>query len=344
MRLVIFGQAPFGADSYTRLRDDGHEIAAVFAPPDGSRGEDPLAVAAAEDDVPVHRFARYRELITNGAGTIPEVMEACKAAEADLFVLAFVTLYVPLDLFGDKEAIVYHPSLLPLHRGASAINHTIIAGDSECGFTIFYADDGLDTGDIVLQRSYPVGPNDTIIKLYADTLYPEGIDGISEAVKAIEAGTADRIVQTERDNMEPPYYDPILTGKPQLIDFTKSVQEVHDLIRGCDSAPGAYFEVDGVQVTLLGSSMLLDHAAATEAAVIPVDKEGEGEVLGTLAIEGNGGGTSAVFTQDAIVVNCTGSPAGRVGESLSLHLPVPVCLVICLTWRCVSANLTLDLS
>ena len=105
------------------------------------------------DGVAVHKFVRYRELIKNGAGTIPEVMAACKAADADLFVLAFVTLFVPLDLFGDKEAIVYHPSLLPLHRGASAINHTIMAGDSEAGYTIFYADDGLDTGDIVLQRS-----------------------------------------------------------------------------------------------------------------------------------------------------------------------------------------------
>ena len=93
----------------------------------------------------------------------------------------------------------------------------------------FQADDGLDTGDIVQQRAYPIGPNDTIVGLYGDTLAPEGVIGISDAVKAIEDGTADRIVQvgneyddsvlktmglilmmylshqTERDNMEPPY-------------------------------------------------------------------------------------------------------------------------------------------
>ena len=81
-------------------------------------GEDPLATAAAADGVVVHKFVRYRELIKNGAGTIPEVLEACQAADADLYVLAFVTLFVPLDLFGDKEAIVYHPSLLPVPTSA----------------------------------------------------------------------------------------------------------------------------------------------------------------------------------------------------------------------------------
>lgn len=225
MRLVVFGQAPFGAESYKRLRDDGHEIAAVFTPPDGARGEDPLAAAAAKDGVIVHKFVRYRELIKNGGGTVPEVKAAVEAANADLHVLAFVTLFVPVDLcnFPKHGTIVYHPSLLPLHRGASAINWTIIAGDSHVGFTIFYADEGLDTGDIVLQRSFKIGANDTTSSLYRDTLFPEGVSGISDAVKAIEDGSAERIAQTERDNMEPPYYDP-RCQKPMLIDFSKPVR------------------------------------------------------------------------------------------------------------------------
>ena len=191
---------------------------------DGARGEAPLAAAAAEDGVTVHKFVRYRELIKNGGATVPEVKAAVEAANADLHVLAFVTLFVPVDIcdFPTHGTIVYHPSLLPLHRGASAINWTIISGDSHAGFTIFYADEGLDTGDIVLQRSFKIGENDTISSLYRDTLFPEGIVGISEAVRAIEDGTADRIVQTERDNMEPPYYDP-LCQKPMLIDFSKPV-------------------------------------------------------------------------------------------------------------------------
>ena len=235
-----------------------HEIAAVFAPPDGPRGEDPLAAAAGEDGVTVHKFVRYRELLKNGGETVPEVKAAVEAAGADLHVLAFVTLFVPLDIcdLAPHGTIVYHPSLLPLHRGMSAINWSIISGDAQAGFTIFYADDGLDTGDIVLQRSVDIGANDTISALYRDWLFPEGVAGIADAVKAIEDGSATRTVQEHRDNSEPPYYDPPC-NKPMLIDFSKDVQEVHDLIRGCDSAPGAYFEVMGVPITLLGSSMIL---------------------------------------------------------------------------------------
>ncbi len=98
-----------------------HEIAAVFAPPDGARGEDPLAEAAGADGVTVHKFKRYRELLKNGGGPVPEVMEAVEAANADLHVLAFVTLFVPTEMCDLPEhgTIVYHPSLLPLHRGAS---------------------------------------------------------------------------------------------------------------------------------------------------------------------------------------------------------------------------------
>ena len=246
------------SDNTRRLLVRSHEIAAVFAPPDGARGEDPLAAAAGEDGVTVHKFVRYRELLKNGGETVPEVKAAVEAAGADLHVLAFVTLFVPLDIcdLAPHGTIVYHPSLLPLHRGMSAINWSIISGDAQAGFTIFYADDGLDTGDIVLQRSVDIGANDTISALYRDWLFPEGVAGIADAVKAIEDGSATRTVQEHRDNSEPPYYDPPC-NKPMLIDFSKDVQEVHDLIRGCDSAPGAYFEVMGVPITLLGSSMIL---------------------------------------------------------------------------------------
>jgi formyltetrahydrofolate dehydrogenase len=79
-----------------------------------------------------------------------------------------VTEIIPKDIYDYPKygSIVYHPSILPLHRGASSINHTIMAGDKQAGFTVFYADDGLDTGDIILQKCTDVGPNETINSLY----------------------------------------------------------------------------------------------------------------------------------------------------------------------------------
>ena len=106
---------------------------------------------------------------------------------------------------------------------------------------------------------------------------------------------------------------------------TRPVQEVHDLIRGCDSAPGAYFEVMGVQVSLHGSSMVL----GSGGNLITEEK------LGTLPIDGNvGNGSSAIFTPQAIVVNCTGIPAGRVGE---LN-PSDVSLSVLMCCRCVNVT------
>ena len=181
------------------------------------------------------------------------------------------------------------PSTSKLHR---AINWTIIAGDKEAGFTIFYADEGLDTGDIVLQRSVEIQATDTISSLYRDWLFPEGVSGIADAVKAIEDGTATRTVQEHRDNTDPPYYDP-LCQEPMLIDFTKHVDEVHNLIRGCDSAPGAYFECLGVPITLYGSSVILGTGGFQQRA----------EALGTIPVDGNVG-SSAIVLDGMVVVNC----------------------------------------
>ena len=72
------------------------------------------------------------------------------------------------------KSICYHPSLLPRHRGASAINWTLMEGDRKGGFSIFWADDGLDTGPILLQRECYIGENDTVDSVYNGFMYPVG--------------------------------------------------------------------------------------------------------------------------------------------------------------------------
>ena len=96
-----------------------------------------------------------------------------------------------------QKSICYHPSILPRHRGASAISWTLIEGDKEGGFTIFWPDDGLDTGEILLQRKCKVTANDTVDTLYNNFMYPEGIKAMAEAVEMVAKGTAPKIVQPE---------------------------------------------------------------------------------------------------------------------------------------------------
>uniref|UniRef100_A0A8C6SA27 10-formyltetrahydrofolate dehydrogenase n=1 Tax=Neogobius melanostomus TaxID=47308 RepID=A0A8C6SA27_9GOBI len=136
------------------------------------------------------------------------------------------------------------PSLLPLHRGASAINWTLIHGDKRAGFSVFWADDGLDTGPILLQRECPVEPNDTVDTLYNRFLFPEGIKAMVESVQLIADGKAPRIPQPE----EGATYEGIQNKSNAKVDMSLSAESIHNWIRGHDKVPGAWALLDG-QVT-----------------------------------------------------------------------------------------------
>jgi methionyl-tRNA formyltransferase len=143
-----------------------------------------------------------------------------------------------------KGAICYHPSLLPRHRGGSAINWALIMGDNETGLSIFWADAGIDTGPILLQKRVPIAPEDTTGSLYFNRLFPLGVDAIAESVALIKAGRAPRLVQDE--NLAT--YEPLCNDKVAGIDWERPVEEVHNLIRGCDPQPGAYSYYKGEKI------------------------------------------------------------------------------------------------
>ena len=111
---------------------------------------DPLKEAALAAKLPVYQPASYRK---------PEVWEEFRALKPDLQVMAFVTLFVPEEFLNipTQGSIQYHPSLLPKYRGPSAINWPIIKGETETGLSIFWPDNGLDTGDVLLQKKTPIG-------------------------------------------------------------------------------------------------------------------------------------------------------------------------------------------
>ena len=113
--------------------------------------------------------------------------------------MAFVTLFVPEDFLNipTHGSIQYHPSLLPAYRGASAINWPIIKGEKETGLSIFWPDNGLDTGDILVQKKTPISGTDTLGTVYFDRLFPMGVDAMLELVDLVKAGKAPRIKQDE---------------------------------------------------------------------------------------------------------------------------------------------------
>ncbi len=165
--------------------------------------------------------------------------------------MAFVTDIIPESvLFAPPhQTIQYHPSLLPRHRGASAINWAIIQGDTTTGLTIFWPDAGIDTGPILLQREVPIGEQDSVGSLYFERLYPLGVELLVDAVRQVREGTAPRVEQ----NHALATYEPPLEDDHGIIDWTRPGRSVFDHIRGCDPQPGARAQLNGASVRLFNA-------------------------------------------------------------------------------------------
>jgi methionyl-tRNA formyltransferase len=182
MRIVVHGQQAFGKAVLEALLKRGDEVIAVYVAPEKEGAKaDPLKEAALAAGLPVHQPASYRK---------QEVWDEFRALKPDLQVMAFVTLFVPEDFLNipTHGSIQYHPSLLPAYRGASAINWPIILGEKETGLSIFWPDNGLDTGDVLLQKKTPISDTDTLGTVYFDRLFPMGVEAMLESVDLVKAG------------------------------------------------------------------------------------------------------------------------------------------------------------
>jgi methionyl-tRNA formyltransferase len=233
MRIVVHGQQAFGKAVLEALLERGDDVVAVYAAPEGAR-EDPLAAAALTAGLPLARPASFRD---------PAVVDEFRALRPDLQVMAFVTLIVPEEFLRvpTHGTIQYHPSLLPRHRGRSAINWPIIKGETTTGLTVFWPDGGIDTGDVLLQRSTPISTTDTLGSVYFDRLFPMGVEALLEAIDLVRAGTAPRIPQDEALAT----YEAPCGREHARLDWGRPCRQLHDLVRGCDPAPGAWTTCGG---------------------------------------------------------------------------------------------------
>jgi methionyl-tRNA formyltransferase len=264
LRIVLIGQAAFAEQALATLHQRGEEIVHVFAPPDPPAGRpDPLKVKAQSLGLPLSQPASFRD-----AGAL----EQFKALEADLAILAFVTIIVPERILYTPRftSICFHPSLLPRHRGASAINWAIIEGDAETGVTWFWPDKGIDTGPVLIQRRVPIGASDSTGSLYFNQIFPLGIETMTEAIELIKAGTAPRLPQDESFAT----YEAPCRDEHAGIDFGKAGRDIYNLVRGCDPQPGAYAKLGESRIRLYDASFEAVTGAADPGTVLSVAEDG----------------------------------------------------------------------
>lgn len=192
----------------------------------------------------------------------------CVRCESELSFINHI-MYCIYATDASHGSICYHPSILPRHRGASAISWTLIEGDEIAGFSIFWADDGLDTGPILLTKQCNVESNDTLDTLYKRFLYPEGVKSMKYAVDLIAQNKAPKIPQIEYGAT---YDPPMFKEENQLINFLQPAHRIFNFIRGLDSVPGALAYVysnDGTEeaIRLFGSSLYFDTIPSDAKAI-----------------------------------------------------------------------------
>lgn len=239
MRLIVMGQQAFGKAALEKLLEAGKDdVVAVYCAPDKEgKPVDPLKEAALERGIPVHQPPNFKD---------PEVLEQLRAHDADLMIMAYVIIFVPEEArdIPRMGSICFHPSLLPLHRGPSSINWPIIWGATKTGFSWFYPTDGLDEGDILLQREVGIGPDETLGDVYFKKIFPQGVDSVLEVVELFRSGNPPRTPQDESKAT----YESWCRKSDAEIDWGRPVEEVYNLIRGCNPQPGAWTMFNGSEI------------------------------------------------------------------------------------------------
>jgi methionyl-tRNA formyltransferase len=279
LRIALLGQAAFAEKALEALVKHGDQIVHVFAPPDPSSGKlDQLKVKALELGLPLSQPLSFKK--------DPKAVEHFKSLDADLAILAFVTIIVPEPILylPRYKSICFHPSLLPRRRGASAINWAIINGDRETGVSWFWPDAGIDTGPILIQKRVPINDSDTTGSIYFNKLFPLGIETMIEAIDLIAAGKAPAIAQDESQAT----YEPPCRDEHAVVNFSKPAREVFNLIRGCDPQPGAYADLSGKCLRLYDVSLQAGGPSdAKPGTVISIDSAAMRVALaeGTLTVK-----------------------------------------------------------
>lgn len=195
----------------------------------------------------------------------PEFLDGLRSLNADLqIVVAFRMLPEVVWNMPRLGSVNLHGSLLPQYRGAAPINWAVINGEKETGVTTFKLKHEIDTGDILLQESFPIGENDTAGEVH-DTMKEIGAALLVKTVKGLADGTLKEqpqssVVSSELSVGDSPLaihhslkHAPKIFTETCKIDFTKTVEEVHNLIRGLSPFPGAFTFLNGKMLKIYRS-------------------------------------------------------------------------------------------
>lgn len=268
MRIVFMGTPDFAVGSLQALCESGkHEILAVVTQPDRPKGrgnkllQTPVKEYALEQGLTVYQPQKVKA---------PEFVELLHELQPELIVVAAFGQFLSKEILELPKygCINVHASLLPKYRGAAPIQYAIIKGEKESGVTIMQMDIGMDTGAMLDKVVVPIEENTTMGELH-DALREQGAALLLQVIDKIATGTA---VAEPQDN-EQATYATLLDRSMEHIDWSKTAQEVHNLIRGFNPAPSTFTKLpNGKSLKIWGSKMTDKNSAAAAGTVIETGK------------------------------------------------------------------------
>jgi methionyl-tRNA formyltransferase len=237
-KILFMGTPAFAVPSLKILLEQEQPVIGVVTQPDRPKGRGkqpaapPVKVFAEAQGVPVFQPERIRE---------PEILESFRQLNLDLVVVAAFGQILPKEMLAlpRRGCINVHPSLLPRYRGAAPLNWAIIRGETRTGVTIMQMDEGMDSGDILLQEETAIGPGETVGELH-DRLAVSGAQLLMETIRGLEAGA---IRRTPQDHAAATFA-PRLKKEDGLIHWDADVLAIVRLIRGLSPEPCAYTWID----------------------------------------------------------------------------------------------------
>lgn len=239
LRVVFMGTPDFAVPCLDSIVKAGYDVCGVFTQPDKPKGRGytltppDVKVCALKHGLKVYQPEKMKD------GTALKVL---KELNPDVIVVVAYGKILPEDILNLPKygCINVHGSLLPKYRGAAPIQWSVINGEKKTGVTTMYMDVGLDTGDMLFKSETDIGENETSGELYS-RLSEMGADLIVKTLKAIESGDIKRVKQNDSEST----YSPMLQKSLSFIDWNKSAQEVHNLVRGLNPWPTACTKLNG---------------------------------------------------------------------------------------------------
>lgn len=268
MRIVFMGTPDFAVGSLQALCESGkHEIVGVVTQPDRPKGRGnkmlmtPVKEYALEQGLTVYQPQKVKT---------PEFVQTLRELQPELIVVAAFGQFLSHELLElpPHGCINVHASLLPKYRGAAPIQYAIIKGEKESGVTIMQMDIGMDTGAMLEKVVVPIAENTTMGELH-DALREQGAALLLKVIDDIAAGTA----VAEPQNDAEATYATLLDRSMEHIDWTKSAQEVHNLIRGFNPAPSTFTKLpNGKSLKIWGSRLTEKKSEAAAGTVVEAGK------------------------------------------------------------------------